>query len=370
MKSKTIKAIRLSILIISLVWVSLVAVLHQVMGGGLFPSIHAICPFGGLESLYSVFRSGAFISKIYSGTFIMFVVTVVLALVFRRSFCGLICPFGTLQELFARLGKKILGKRLEMPRAIDKPLRYLKYVVLFVTVLYAWRTAGLWVTPYDPWSAYAHLSEGLANVWKESAIGLIVLIITVLGSIVYDRFFCKYLCPVGALYGIIGKLSRYRVSRDKDKCISCGLCTKICPVNIDVANKDQVTTAECISCQQCVLSCPKADTLVMKSGKKVIKPFTAIILVLVLFLVPIILSRSFGLFNVLPDKPKAGQVIDASEIKGYMTIKEAAEFSRIDVDEFYEKFKIPKTVPETTKMKEIETIVPDYNFDEIKGSFK
>ena len=85
-----------------------------------------------------------------------------------------------------------------MPKNIDKVLRKLKYVVLIITVFFAWKNAGLWVAKYDPWSAYGHLPEGLTNVWLESSIGLIKLIVTIIGSMVYDRFFCKYLCPNGA----------------------------------------------------------------------------------------------------------------------------------------------------------------------------
>lgn len=157
MKNKTVKIIRWVLLAIFLVWITVVAYMHQALGGGIAPSIHAICPFGGLESLYTFFGSGTFISKIFSGTLILFAITLVLAIVFRRSFCGLICPFGAMQEFFHKLGKKIFKKRFELPKYIDKPLRFFKYIVLIITVVFAWVTAGLWMAPYDPWSAYAHL---------------------------------------------------------------------------------------------------------------------------------------------------------------------------------------------------------------------
>ena len=84
------------------------------------------------------------------------------------------------------------NKRLLVPKKIDKPLRYLKYVILVVTVFYARKTAELWISPYDPWSAYAHLPEGLESVWSESAVGLILLLVTIVGSLLYDRFFSKF----------------------------------------------------------------------------------------------------------------------------------------------------------------------------------
>lgn len=366
MSNKVIKIIRWVILAVFLVWLTAAAYLHQRLGGGVAPSIHALCPFGGLESLYSFFQSGTFISKIYSGTLILFAIALAISIIFRRSFCGLLCPFGALQEFFAKLGKKLFGKRFEMPKNIDKPLRFLKYIILFITVFYAWRTAGLWMAPYDPWSSYAHLSEGIANVWAESAVGLIILAITVIGSMLYDRFFCKYLCPMGALYGIVGKISPYKVVRNEEKCISCGICTKNCPANIDVANTKEVTTAECLSCQTCVLSCPKAGALEMKAGKKVVNPLVAILLVLALFFVPIFISQAVGIYNLKPEKLKAGETLKLENVKGYMTIKEVAEQAKMDVKEVYKAFGIPQSVPKETKMKEIKNIVPEFDFDKVK----
>ncbi len=87
-----------------LAWVTFESYMHQILGGGKAPSIHALYPFGALESLYALLFMGSFVKKIYSGTVILLVLTVVLAFLFRRSFCGLLCPFGTLQELFAKLG--------------------------------------------------------------------------------------------------------------------------------------------------------------------------------------------------------------------------------------------------------------------------
>jgi len=249
--NKVVMYLRWSLLALFTVLITVSAYLHIANGGGKSPSIHALCPFGGLESLYQIFTTGSFVSKIFAGTMILFVITLVVAILFRRSFCGLICPFGAIQEFFGKIGQKIFKKKFIMPSQIDKPLRYLKYIILLVTVFYAWKTAGLWMSPYDPWSAYAHMSEGLESIWEESAVGLIILLVTILGSLLYDRFFCKYLCPMGALYGIVGKISPFKVVRDENDCISCGKCSKVCPMNIDVQNAKEVKSAECINCQTC-----------------------------------------------------------------------------------------------------------------------
>jgi len=369
-KNKVIEYLRWSLLALFVVLVSIAAYLHQVLGGGKAPSIHALCPFGGLESLYTLFTTGGFIEKIFSGTMILFAITLVIAIIFRRSFCGLICPFGAIQELFGKLGQRVFKRKFIMPMRIDKPLRYLKYIILIITVFYAWKTAGLWMAPYDPWSAYSHLPEGIANVWAESAVGLILLIITVVGSIVYDRFFCKYICPVGAFYAIVGKFSPHRVVRDENKCIDCGICSKKCPVNIDVQHLKEIKSSECISCQTCVLNCPREGALKLKQGKRTISPLITIIIVMALFFGAIFAFQAAGVYKLTPDAIKTGESIKYDEIKGYMTIEEAALATKTELKDFYTKFKIPENVPKAVKMKEIQNISPGYDFDGAKKSLK
>jgi ferredoxin len=369
-KNKMVKYLRWSLLTVFVVLVSIGAYLHQVLGGAKAPSIHALCPFGGLESLYALFTTGGFIEKIFSGTMILFAITLVIALIFRRSFCGLICPFGAIQECFGKLGQGLFKKKFIMPEKLDKPLRYLKYVILVITVFYAWKTAGLWMAPYDPWSAYAHLPEGLGSVWAESAVGLIILLITVVGSLVYDRFFCKYLCPMGAFYAIVGKFSPHRVVRDENKCIDCGICTKKCPVNIDVQHLKEVKSSECLSCQSCVLSCPKEGALQLRQGKKRISSLVTIILVITLFFGAIFAFQAAGIYKLTPEALKVGESIKYDEIKGYMTIEEAAKATKTELKDFYSKFKIPENVSKNVKMKEIKNVSPGYEFDAVKESLK
>ena len=367
--NKKIKYLRWGLLALFVVLISIAAYLHQVLGATNAPSIHALCPFGGLESLYQVFTTGSFISKIFAGTMTLFVITLVIAILFRRSFCGLICPFGALQEFFAKLGQKIFKGKMVIPAKLDQALRYLKYIVLAVTVFYAWKTAGLWMAPYDPWSAYAHLPEGLESVWAESAVGLIILVITIFGSLIYDRFFCKYLCPVGALYGIVGKISPLKVVRNESACINCGICNKGCPMNIDVQHSSKVTSAECINCQTCVLSCPTPGAIDSQLSNKIVKPFTLIVLVMVVFFGSIFGAQAAGVYNLTVAPLKAGESIKYNEVKGYMSIKEAAESTKTELKEFYKKFEIPDTIPAETKMKEISKLAEGYDFDKVKESY-
>lgn len=363
---RKIKYLRRALLAFFLIIITFEAYLHQVKGGGQSPSIHALCPYGGIESLYSLIFSGTFIQKIFIGTMTLLVITMVLSIIFRRSFCGFICPFGALQEFFGIVGKKIFGKKFTIPAVIDKPLRYLKYIVLIITILFAWKNSGLWIAPYDPWAAYGHITEGFDTLTGEYLIGTAILIIVLIGSMLYDRFFCKYLCPMGAVYGILSKISPSKIVRNEDKCVNCSICTQKCPMNIDVAKADKVTSAECIGCQICLLSCPKNDALQYKVANKTVKPIVITILVIIVFFGGILISKASGVFDVLPNKITTESKFKAEDIKGYMTIKEVSIGTGIEINEVYRILKIPKSVSEDTKLKDLKNYISDFEVETAK----
>ena len=106
-------------------------------------------------------------------------------------------------------------------------------------MVWTWQAAALVMRPYDPWAAYAHITS--AELMTEFGIGVAILGISLAGSLVYERFFCKYLCPMGAFLGIFSKVSFSGIRRDADACINCSVCDKACPMNLDVSTADTVT---------------------------------------------------------------------------------------------------------------------------------
>ena len=190
---------------------------------------------------------------------ILLVGMLVMAVAYRRSFCGMLCPLGTLQGIFGAAGRKLFGRRFAVPRAVDRVARYLKYAVLVLFAVWTWQAAELVLRPYDPWVAWAHLTS--ADLLSTYAVGLAVLIVSLAGSLVYDRFFCKYLCPTGALLGLLSRVSFLNIRRDADACIDCGRCDKACMMNVEVATADVVRSSECISCNECVNACPVPGAL-------------------------------------------------------------------------------------------------------------
>ena len=337
------KRIRLIILISVLVFSTFLGILHQV-GTIVKPAgVDSFCPFGGLESAITFFTTGTFLKRIVLSTFILLIATIIVALVFRRSFCGNLCAFGALQEFFGKLGKKIFKKHFTIPGIVDKPLRYLKYVVLVVVVYFSWKMADLVIRPYDPWVAYQHLIEG-PELFNEFLIGAILLFITLIGSMLYDRFFCKYLCPMGGFLGLINRIGWFRVKRNPQTCIDCNICDKACPMNIKVSKVEQVQSSECINCNLCVNSCPVKDTLTIGGPKNTkISSSVAIIIALIIFLSPIAIATATGSFQWTQEnleQIKEHGNIDPDDIKGRYTFKEVSEAFGISKQKFLKEFKI------------------------------
>lgn len=358
--------------------------------GYVAPSIHAICPYGGLESTLSLIAVGTFLKKLVIGTFVLFGTTVALALILRRSFCGQICAFGGLQEFFGKIGNKLFKKRPVVPQKLDKVLRYLKYVVLAVTVAMAWITGELWITPYDPFNALGHLAD-FNELITSYLVGFIILVISLLGSIVYDRFFCKYLCPAGAFYGLIGKASPYAVRVNADACIRCGKCNRSCPMNVEVmdAKNGRVTSMECINCNECVNACPVQGAIHTGFTKKArIHPIVATVLALLLFLVPIGVAAATGNMQLLPNKyeglawgtPAEAEAegggggggegeeaegtegeeesydaingYEPSDLRGSLTLEQTASMLNLPLTDVYERLGLPANYPSGATLKD------------------
>ena len=221
------------------------------------PGALGSCPIGALQTIIG--SPGNNIPFYVLGTLMLF------GVVLGRLACGFLCPFGLVQDLLSR----IRVKKINVPVRIDKPMRYLKYGVLlfFVLLLPAIATDGFGVAPpyFCKLICPAGTLEGgipllllngelrkLAGVlfgWK-----LFLLIVILSGAVFIPRFFCRYLCPLGAFYSLFNRFSLYRLELDKSKCIGCGKCVHACPMTVRVT--DDTNSGECIRCGKCRAVCP------------------------------------------------------------------------------------------------------------------
>lgn len=345
---KRARMLRLTGLLVVLAVSTIIGLLHVHRVTAWLPvNVDALCPFGGIETLWTFLSTGAVLKRVAVSSIILLAGTIVVALVAGRSFCGQICPLGTLQELFGKLGRKLFGKRLAMPAVLDRPARYLKYLVLVGVTLWTWVAADLVIRAYDPWATYHHLTS--SELLTDFSIGLFVLGITLVGSLAYDRFFCKYACPMGAFLAVFNKVSWLHIRRDADVCVDCGACDKACPANIAVATSDVVKSAECLSCSECVNACPApgALTISSKSGRTV-TPTRLTMITLAVFFGLVVLTSAIGWFDwsqpsfagEAREAVESGGSIDTSTIKGSTSMMEIAEGTGIPAEELRTQFGI------------------------------
>ena len=275
MKRKGI-SLRRVVQIFFLLLITLIAVNHTLEERGIeiplvgSASLHAVCPFGGVVSIYQYAAAGTFTKKIHESSFILMIIVFALALAFGPVFCGWICPLGTVQEFISRIGRRIFGKRHNsfIPRAADRYLRYLRYLVLG-WVIYATAVSGVLVfADYDPYYA-------LFNFWTGEVAfsAFVILALVLLAALFVERPFCKYACPYGAVLGLFNIVRVFGIKRNTDTCINCRACDRACPMNIQVSTAGRVRDHQCISCLECSseTACPVPATVELAAGNISIK---------------------------------------------------------------------------------------------------
>ncbi len=324
---------------------------HQQYGIEKASPIHAYCPFGALEGILTYIFSGQFIMKLYRSNFILLAIFTLLTIFFGRVFCGFFCPLWAISERLRSLGRKLWIKRdLELPAKLDKYFRYIKYIVLLVIVYFSFRETALVFDSYDPFSAFAHLG----NEFEELIFAYSVLAFVVITAFFSKWRWCRYLCPLWAFFWIIKKLNLFKLKRDNNTCISCGICTRSCPANLKIKTEDQITHPDCISCMECVNDCPKNSLDIYILGKK-IKKQTFIWLVVGIFFI------SLGLVTLTPiwqTKPVSNIVneqwiINVMNIRGSNTLQYVIDTTKVPFEYFQNELNLPIDTTRTMKLKEI-----------------
>ncbi len=229
-------------------------------------SLHGVCPFGGVVTTYELVTAGSFIQKIHSSSFILMLLGIAVAILFGSIFCGYICPFGTFQEWVGKLGRKLFPKTYNhmVPEKLDRALRYLRYGVLALVLYQTAVTGKLIFQSVDPYYALFNFFTGEVAVTAFIVLGVIMVL-----SLIIERPWCRYFCPYGAMLGLFNYIRIFKIRRNKNTCIGCKQCDKVCPMNINVSQSGIVRDPSCISCHKCTsaVSCPVADTVVISSEK-------------------------------------------------------------------------------------------------------
>jgi polyferredoxin len=213
------------------------------------------------------------IPAVHPAAAVLLAAFLLISLLFRKSFCSWLCPIGTLSEYLWRAGRKIFGRNFVVPRAVDLPLRGLKYLLLG---FFLWAIGGMSAAAIEAFmeSPYGLIADvKMLNFFRYlSATAAIVLGALVILSLLVQNFWCRYLCPYGALVGLVSLLSPLRIRRDPVTCIDCAKCAQACPAWLPVDRLLQVRSAECTGCLECVAVCPVAGALELSAPRRLRVP--------------------------------------------------------------------------------------------------
>ena len=225
------------------------------------PGVDGWLPIAGLMNTRYLLATGR-VPAILPAAMYLFLGFVGISLLMKKAFCAWLCPVGTLSEQLWRLGRKLFGKNLRLPRWLDVALRAVKYILL---AFFAWFIFAMTADMLDsflatPFGIVADVR--MLNFFRDVSLTAgSVLALLVLGSMVVENFWCRYACPYGALLGLVSLASPVKVRRDSEACIDCGKCARVCPSQLPVDRLVQVRSAECTACLECVAVCPAQDAL-------------------------------------------------------------------------------------------------------------
>ena len=220
-------------------------------------------PIAGLMNLKYWVLSGE-IPRVHPAAMFLLLTFLAMAFLFRKAFCSWLCPIGTISEYLWRAGKKLFRRSFFLPRWLDLALRSLKYFLLcfFVFAISSMSAMGIRDFMQSPYGLIADVK--LLNFFRHiGETGLIIIGLFAVASVFVPNFWCRFLCPYGALLGLTSWLSPMKIRRNPEPCIDCAKCAKACPSHLPVDKLVKIQSVECTGCLECVAACPAESALSM-----------------------------------------------------------------------------------------------------------
>ena len=234
--------------------------------------VEGFLPISALLSLKDWLASGA-INPVHPAALVILLTVIAVSFLLKRSFCSWICPVGTVSELLWKCGFTLFRRNFRPPHWLDIALRGVKYLLLaffLYSVFLAMPPRAVTAFIYSDYNKVADVRL-LDFFLHPSGLSLGIILFLVVLSLPLRNPFCRFLCPYGALVGLVSMLSPVKVTREKKNCVACEVCTQVCPSYIPVMEKERVMSEECIGCWRCISHCRAEGALEMKlTGRRVI----------------------------------------------------------------------------------------------------
>jgi len=243
---------------------------HQASSNGVItvlrpPGVEGFLPIGALMG-WKLFLQAGIWDPVHPAAMVLLGFAGFISLALRKSFCGWFCPVGTLSEWLWKLGRGLFGKNYKLPVWLDVPLRSLKYLLLgfFVVIIFSMRSPDILRFLESPYYKISDVKM-LHFFTQMSTLTVVVLTVLVLSSLFLRNAWCRYLCPYGALMGLLALCSPTRIQRNPETCIGCKSCSEACPYDLPVDKKRHIISPECNGCMECTRVCPVQNALALKT---------------------------------------------------------------------------------------------------------
>ncbi|WP_160685743.1 FMN-binding protein [Clostridium sp. C2-6-12] len=231
------------------------------------PGLYAMT-FSELKTVYQMIIQGNFKFLEAIPSLIEFITVMLLTAVMGRWFCGWLCAFGAYNDLVYFISKKVFKTRFRVNEKVDSILKYAKYVVLVFIAIISWTMGSSILESTSPWDAFGQITD-ISTIFSSLLIGLTLLVLITIGAAFIERFFCRYLCPLGAVFSIISKIGIVKINKPKADCGKCRACTMNCSMGLNLYNVDGVRGGDCINCLKCTEVCPRNNANVNIFGQDV-----------------------------------------------------------------------------------------------------
>ncbi|HEX3038105.1 MAG TPA: 4Fe-4S binding protein, partial [Oscillospiraceae bacterium] len=218
----------------------------------------------GVKQIYLAIIHQSFSADLFPQIFTM-LITVAVTILLGRFFCGWMCAFGSFTDFVYQIFSKVFKKKIRINEQADRWMKGIKYVVLVVLIVAVWSFNVTIFNTVSPWDAFGMLAivgktPDFAYVTANVTAGFIILVAVLIASSFIERFFCRYLCPMGAVFAVASKLRIAKIKKPTAKCGNCRVCTNNCVMGIPLYKKEVVNSGECINCMKCVSACPRGNT--------------------------------------------------------------------------------------------------------------
>lgn len=189
--------------------------------------------FSGIKSIYlSIIKGNFNLIQSYPNMIELFTI-IPLTIIFGRFFCGWMCAFGTFNDIIYKISKHIFKVNYKVDSNVDAVLKYVKYLILILIIVFVWTMGSTIFVTSNPWDAFGEITS-FPQVISKYTIGFILLVLIGIGAAFIERFFCRYLCPLGAIFTLVSRISIFKISKPNDKCGKCRICTNNCSMGIQL----------------------------------------------------------------------------------------------------------------------------------------